>query len=103
MEVNVRKNLIFLIVLVVVIAFSAIMADQIESSFGDVEVSIVEIIDPDGNTVVAKLFRPKIATADNPLPAVVKMGVDVQQLDTAGPTDQHYPSRRPADRPIPPH
>ncbi len=73
MEVNVRKNLIFFIVMVVVIALSAFMADLIESDFGDVEVSIVEIIDPDGNTVVAKLFRPKVADASNPLPAVVNM------------------------------
>jgi len=73
MQVDVRKNLIFLIVLVVVIAFSAIMADLIESDFGDVEVSIVKITDPDGNIVVAKLFRPKIATTDNPLPAIVNM------------------------------
>lgn len=73
MEIDVRKNWRFLIILVVVIAFSAVMADLIESSFGDVEVSIVEIIDPDGNLVVAKLFRPKIATADNPLPAIVNM------------------------------
>ena len=41
MEVNVRKNLIFFIVMVVVIALSAFMADLIESDFGDVEVSIV--------------------------------------------------------------
>jgi len=73
MEINVRKNLYFLIIMVVVIALSAVMADLIESDFGDVEVKIVEITDPDGNTVVAKLFRPKVADASNPLPAVVNM------------------------------
>jgi len=73
MEIKVRKNLIFLIVMVVVIAFSAIMADQIESGFGKSKVSIVRIKDPDGNIVVAKLFRPKEATASNPLPAVLNM------------------------------
>ena len=73
MEVNVRKSFTFLIIMVLIIAVSAIVADQIESSFGDVEVSIVEIPDAAGNTVVAKLFRPKIADANNPLPAVVNM------------------------------
>ena len=70
MEINVRKSLIFLIIMVVVIAFSAIMADQIEGGFGKVEVSIVEIEDPDGNIVVAKLYRPKEATASNPMPRI---------------------------------
>ena len=73
MELNVRKNGIFLAVLIVIIAFSAFMADQIESGFGKVEVSIVEIENPDGDIVVAKLFKPKEATASNPLPAVVNM------------------------------
>lgn len=73
MDVNVRKNWIWFIVLVIVISISAFMADSIESNFGDVEVSIVEIMDPNGNTVVAKVFRPKIATAANPLPAVLNM------------------------------
>jgi pimeloyl-ACP methyl ester carboxylesterase len=73
MELNVRKNGIFLAVLIVIIAFSAFMADQVESGFGKVEVSIVEIENPDGDIVVAKLFKPKEATASNPLPAVVNM------------------------------
>ena len=85
MEINVRKNLIFLIVLVVIIAISAVIADQIESSFGKVEVSIVEIEDPDGNIVVAKLFRPKDATASNPLPAVLNMHGYQNDKDVQGP------------------
>ena len=85
MEINVRKNLIFLIVMVVVIVFSAIMADQIESGFGKVEVTIEEIEDPDGNIVVAKLYRPKEATASNPLPAVVNMHGYQNDKDVQGP------------------
>ncbi len=73
MEINVRKSGIFLVVLIVIIAFSAFMADQIESGFGKVEVSIVEIENPDGDIVVAKLFKPKEASASNPLAAVVNM------------------------------
>ena len=44
MDSKIRKNLYFLIALVLVIAFSAVMADQVESNFGDVEVSVVEIM-----------------------------------------------------------
>jgi pimeloyl-ACP methyl ester carboxylesterase len=85
MEINVRKNLIFLIVMVVVIAFSAVMADQIESAFGNVAVSIEEIVDPDGNVVVAKLYRPKEATESNPLPAVLNMHGYQNDKDVQGP------------------
>ncbi len=85
MKIDVRKNLIFLIVMVVVISLSAVMADQIESSFGKVDVSIVEIEDPDGNIIVAKLFRPKEATAENPLPAVLNMHGYQNDKDVQGP------------------
>jgi pimeloyl-ACP methyl ester carboxylesterase len=85
MDSKIRKNLYFLIALVLVIAFSAVMADQIESNFGDVEVTVVDIIDAEGNTVVAKLFRPKVATADNPLPAVVNMHGYQNDKDVQGP------------------
>ena len=73
MKCKIGKNAIWLIVLVLIIAFSATMANLIERDFGKVEVSIIKIVDKDGNTVVAKLFRPKTATADNPLPAIVNM------------------------------
>lgn len=59
MEKNVRKNAIFLLVLVVVIAFSAVMAHLIERDFGRVEVTQVEIVNGDAEIVVAKMFRPK--------------------------------------------
>ena len=73
MDEKVRKNVIFLVVMIAVIAISAFMADLIESDFGKVEVSIEKITDPDGNVVVAKLFKPKEATSSSPMPAVVNM------------------------------
>lgn len=73
MEKNVRKNIIWLISLIVIISISATMAYLIERDFGRVEVTKVEIMDANGDIVVAKLFRPKIATADNPVPAIVNM------------------------------
>jgi pimeloyl-ACP methyl ester carboxylesterase len=73
MDGNVRKNWLMLIILVVIIAVSAVLADQIESDFGKVEVSVVEIVDLDGYTIAAKLFVPDGASASNPMPAVVNM------------------------------
>ncbi len=85
MEINVRKNLIFFVVMVIVVAVCAFMADLIESDFGKVEVSIVKIEDPDGNIVVAKLYRPKEATASNPMPGVVNMHGYQNDKDVQGP------------------
>jgi len=73
MEKSIRKNIIKLVILVVVIAFSAIMANLIERDFGNVEISLIKLMNSQGEIVVAKLFRPKIATPDNPVPAVVNM------------------------------
>jgi len=73
MKCKLGKNALWLIILVLIIAFSATMANLIERDFGKVEVSIIKLVDPNGNTVVAKMFRPKIATKDNPLPAILNM------------------------------
>lgn len=70
---NTRKQFYWFIVCVAIILFSVIMAALIQSDFGKVEVSIVKIETFQGETLVAKLFRPKIATAENPLPAVINM------------------------------
>ena len=85
MKKEIRNQVIFLVVLVIVISLSAVMADLIESDFGNVEVSIVKITDPNGNIVVAKLFRPKEATASNPLPAVLNMHGYQNDKDVQGP------------------
>lgn len=73
MKSKLGKNALWLIILVLIIAFSATMANLIERDFGKVEVSIIKLVDPNGNTVVAKMFRPKVATAENPLPAILNM------------------------------
>jgi len=73
MSKNVKKNVIFLVALLIIISFSATMANLIERDFGKVEISIVEIMNGQGEIVVAKLFRPKIATPENPVPAIVNM------------------------------
>jgi len=44
MQKEIRNQVVFLVVLVIVISLSAVMADQIESGFGKVEVSIVDAL-----------------------------------------------------------
>lgn len=73
MKTNVRKQFYWLIACVVVIAISAVMMWAIERDFGKVEVKQIRIMDPDGNVVAAKIFRPLTATAKNPAPAILNM------------------------------
>lgn len=73
MKSDLRKQVYWLFALVVIITFSVTMTHLLESDFGKVDVSIIRIVDPNGHIVVAKLFRPKIATADNPVPAILNM------------------------------
>lgn len=73
MKVKLSKNVIWLIVLLIIITFSATMAYAIERDFGKVDISIVRIVNANGDIVVAKLFRPYIATAENPVPAILNM------------------------------
>lgn len=73
MSTEVKKQVRWLILSVVIIIFSILMATWIQSDFGKVEVRTINIITPAGDVMAAKLFRPKSATADNPLAAVVNM------------------------------
>ena len=73
MQKKLRWNILFLILLIIIIAASATMAHLIERDFGNVEISIVKIMNAEGEIVAAKLFRPMIATAENPVPGIVNM------------------------------
>jgi hypothetical protein len=73
MKTNVRKNAIWLILLALIITFSSVMMYTIERDFGDVSVNTIKIVSSEGYIITAKLFRPKTATADNPLPAILNM------------------------------
>ena len=73
MKLTVKANWIWFVVMALLIAFSAIMVYSIERDFGKVEVSIIKIMNSQGELVVAKLFRPKTATVENPAPAVINM------------------------------
>ncbi len=73
MNLEKLKPLHWLIICVVVIAISAFIAHSVEGDFGNVEVEIVEIDDPTGAVLTGKLYRPKEATAGNPLPGILAL------------------------------
>jgi hypothetical protein len=70
---DVRKQLNWFIVCVVIVAISAVMVNAIQSDFGKVELTQVRISNANGEIIVAKLFRPLTATADNKSPAILNM------------------------------
>jgi hypothetical protein len=85
MKPKVKKNLYWLIGLVLVIAFGAVMANQVRSNFGTVDVTYQKIKSPEGYTITARLYRPKYATAENKLPAVITINGWNNDKDTQGP------------------
>ncbi len=68
-----RKDVLFLVICVALIAFSAGMARGIETDFGKVDVRTVRFTTPDGYGMAAKLYRHKAATPDNPMPGVLAL------------------------------
>jgi pimeloyl-ACP methyl ester carboxylesterase len=73
MKTSVRKNVNCLIIMVLIIAISAVMSFAIERDFGKVEVKQVRIMDPSGEVVVAKIFHPLTATPENKAAAIINM------------------------------
>jgi pimeloyl-ACP methyl ester carboxylesterase len=80
-----EKSLYWLIGLLLVVLFAVVMAYQVRSDFGKTEVTFVRIPAPDGHEVTARLYRPKYATAENKLPAVVDMHGGNNDKDTQAP------------------
>ena len=85
MKTNKQKNLYWLIGLLIVVAFSAVMAYQVRSDFGKVEVTYAKIPVPDGHVITARLYRPKYATEQNKLPGVVTIHGGNNDKDTQAP------------------
>jgi dienelactone hydrolase len=73
MENKVRKNWYGLLIILVIITFSAVMAHYLERDFGKIDIRFIRIIGPSGETIAAKLYRPTWVTAENPAPAVINM------------------------------
>lgn len=73
MDPKVKKSFNWLIICIVIITLAAGMARLIETDFGKVDVSNIHITDENGDVVVARLYRPKTASAASPLPAVINI------------------------------
>jgi pimeloyl-ACP methyl ester carboxylesterase len=85
MASDTRKHVNFLIVLVVVIAFSAVMAHLIERDFGKVTIENVRISDPSGVTLAGKLYIPDSASVESPKPGVLNLHGYQNDKDVQGP------------------
>lgn len=61
---------VFCIALVLILV-SCIFASLIQTDFGKVQITTVNIVTDSGSTLCGHLYRPKDATAENPLPGIV--------------------------------
>ncbi len=73
MKSNNTKNVFWLIILMVLISFSALMAQALERDFGKINIQFVKIVTPSGDAIAAKLYRPIWVSPENPAPAVINM------------------------------
>jgi dienelactone hydrolase len=73
MKPDLKKNVTFLIVLVVIIAFGAIMAHYLERDFGKIDIEDLRLETASGDVIAAKLYRPVWVTPENPAPAILNM------------------------------
>jgi dienelactone hydrolase len=85
MKADIRKNWFWLVAVVVFIAFSAVMAHNLERDFGKVDIDFVTIEGPGGETISAKLYRPTWVTPENPAPAIINMHGYQNDKDTQAP------------------
>ena len=65
-----NKNKLFLYCLVVII-LSSFLASLIQTSFGKVDVKLMNLKTPDGQNLVYDLYKPSIATENNKQPFIV--------------------------------
>ncbi len=80
-----KRNIYWLIGLLAIVLVSAVMAFEVRSDFGNVDVTFVRIPAPDGHIVTGRLYRPVWASAGNKLPAVLAMHGGNNDKDTQSP------------------
>ena len=69
-EIPLRSSRRLLLMTLVVILFSSFIASLVQTSMGRVDVRDIKIPAHNGQWVVADLYKPRTATADNPAPLV---------------------------------
>jgi hypothetical protein len=68
---DLRSSQQLLIILLLVIFLASFIASMVQTSAGSVDVTDIKIPTQNGQWVVADLYKPRSATADNPVPLVV--------------------------------
>lgn len=66
-----KKMKILLVISLVLCLLSGIGAHVLQTDFGQVEVEELRIPGSDGSVISGLLYRPKSASADNPLPLII--------------------------------
>ncbi|MFX1501495.1 MAG: alpha/beta hydrolase [Promethearchaeota archaeon] len=66
-----RKTKMYLIICTAFILFCGLMAFEYQTNFNTINVSEVQITDPNGYTIVGKLFRPKDVSSANTAPGIL--------------------------------
>lgn len=86
MQPKLKKNLFWLVGLLLLLMIAVLMAFLVRSNFGSTQVTYHKIDNPDGYTTTARLYRPKVATETNPMPAVITINGWNNDKDTQGPS-----------------
>ena len=68
---QIRKSKRLLTICVLTVVLSSLLTSLVQSSFGKVDVYSIKVPTQNGQWLVADLFKPKSATAENPAPLVV--------------------------------
>lgn len=80
-----ERNQQALVICLVLICGSALVAYFVQNDFGRIDIDAVTVVDESGLSVTGKLYRPLIATHDNPLPGVLLLHGMNNDKDTEGP------------------
>ncbi|NLY91809.1 MAG: hypothetical protein GX081_09455 [Firmicutes bacterium] len=68
-----RRNIRLLVLCLAVIIFAVMMSYAIECDFGKVAIKQVKLVDESGADIAGILFRPKAATPENKMPAILNL------------------------------
>lgn len=68
-----RKNIIGIVICLLITFISSYFANQIDRDFGRIDVTTVSFMTEENQPMVAKLYRPISATAENPKPALLAL------------------------------
>ncbi len=74
-----------MILCLVLIGSFILLGHAIQTDFGSIDVDYIRIVDENGMAITGKLYRPVVATEDNPAPGVLLLHGMNNDKDTEGP------------------